>query len=792
MAVAFGLVATWLKRDVEQAAAPPKDTKALSDEELRSAIPLLPTKMPFLQKTYAEIESASEVCRRITSVNRRVRISVQHQGKTRFASYGTRFAGSAVVTTRHTFKELFPLTVKVEYDGAGLNGEFWLKLEEDDVVSPIGHVKDVCMFNVPGLLPVERAKIGTVPHKVRFAHSTAPATTAWTELVGSFAGPVTAFMTRGAAVVGDCGTPWFDESGDLVGIHALAKTEDPCQIGCYPLYAAGLEDAYRKICSRKGRSTIALSAFLQDHPNILPSHNSHPARWKSNCIAIGSEKRSASMKTNLVLDEVLGPAIQFASKGYAPAIDRGLVDGRPITTAEHVVRATNLWPHAPDERVLEGVLDSMLADLEPLQARVSPLTKHETLFGRAGSEFVKRVEMSTSAGPVLRQKYGWKKKSDFIEGDVVDPRFWAEYDSVHARVKDWNHTATYEGIPKDEILASEKVDQGKARLIYVTCAAYNCVVRAYLLPLLEVLMYDRGALGIAIGANVFGPDWSAAACHLDLENQDKADEVDGKSYDLRYIAQVKRIVRLFFLAIARKFGYDEDDRAMVDALFNSFEYAIVFIKGNWYVFHFLFPSGIPVTAFVNTIRTIIVHRYCFYRFLLDRGLKFTSLIFQTSPSLFSRKVRGLYFGDDLGSTNSMVVGIERFGQSHLVLYGRELGVEFQPAKKGNEMADFTDPKDLTFLKRRFVLCPARGWIAPLELDSIFKMLAYRSTKSGLAPSEWRDTVVDTALYELSLHSREVFEKYTSFFAERGYDVCSYDAYVVEHQLGLRRPSWDIM
>ena len=132
-------------------------------------------------------------------------------------------------------------------------------------------------------------------------------------------------------------------------------------------------------------------------------------------------------------------------------------------------------------------------------------------------------------------------------------------------------------------------------------------------------------------------------------------------------------------------------------------------KSDWSMKFYGMPSGVIVTLMLNSIQNSIMYRVAFG--------KVTSIPLRH----FKKHVRLATVGDDnvagiLDCNFSMIAAKEVYDS---------YGYVVTPASKGGVFVDDLTLEELQFVKRRFVYYEEDArYRAPLELDSIYKALAY--------------------------------------------------------------------
>jgi len=126
---------------------------------------------------------------------------------------------------------------------------------------------------------------------------------------------------------------------------------------------------------------------------------------------------------------------------------------------------------------------------------------------------------------------------------------------------------------------------------------------------------------------------------------------------------------------------------------------------------------------------------------------------------FTELVKPAHVGDDnIFGISPEIIG--RFNAVTIFAFYERMGYVATPASKNGAPVQFGELKDQTFLKRKFVKDPETGyWFAPLDMDSIWKSLAFEKSDAGVTPLERLYACAENAQRELFLHGRPAFVEF---------------------------------
>lgn len=133
-------------------------------------------------------------------------------------------------------------------------------------------------------------------------------------------------------------------------------------------------------------------------------------------------------------------------------------------------------------------------------------------------------------------------------------------------------------------------------------------------------------------------------------------------------------------------------------------------------------------------------------------------------SNFNSGVRLLTYGDDLVA--SVAEDHSWFNHTTIAEKFSEMGIVFTMADKESESVPYITLDEATFLKRRWVINDELGcYFAPLEHESIEKMLMVWTRSKQIPPEFQGMEIVKTALREYFWYGRDVFNEKKAMFQE---------------------------
>lgn len=298
----------------------------------------------------------------------------------------------------------------------------------------------------------------------------------------------------------------------------------------------------------------------------------------------------------------------------------------------------------------------------------------------------------------------------------------------------------YTDFLKDEVRPIERVRAGRTRLVSGCPLDLSILTRMYYAGFAGWFMANRITNGSAVGCNVFSAEWPLIYEHLRLRDN-VAIAGDFSNFDGSLRAEVLRHIGA---RIDKWYGDEHNPvRKHIWAEVYSSKHVQLHLM---YQFMQGLPSGHPLTSVINSIYNLSAIRYSVRRWCADHGKQF-----------IPESYRCIVYGDDnIISFNRIL--FSDLQPNDLVQYFAELGLRYGPVSKDNSLLEFTPAHELTFLKRSFYVNVDTGTlVAPLSLDTVLDMVNW--TKKGSRSIEIVLDKIDNVYKELSLHGKEVFEKY---------------------------------
>lgn len=304
----------------------------------------------------------------------------------------------------------------------------------------------------------------------------------------------------------------------------------------------------------------------------------------------------------------------------------------------------------------------------------------------------------------------------------------------------------YSDFLKDDTVTIAKAEAGKTRHVSSSPQKLTIAYRMYFGSFVRWIAGNKIANGSAIGVNCYSSDWDMIVKMLDSKGSGTNKGAgDYAAFDGSELS----CIHMAILDIINNYYQDEN---------NSVRYILFLeltssrhINGNIvYEWFGSLPSGNPLTTIVNNLYNHFCFRYCW---LSSHNFDLTCL-----PS-FLDHVYLIVLGDD----NVFSVSSEKlpiFNMLSIEKDMKNIGMTYTSDDKESAIGLMKTTQQITFLKRHFrysdELC---RYVAPLSLFTIVEMLNW--TTSGPEQLSITEENVRTAILELSLHGKEVFNVFSS-------------------------------
>lgn len=565
-------------------------------------------------------------------------------------------------------------------------------------------------------------------------------------------------LSRAGLKEGDCGSPWFirtNGSTFIAGIHYWQVGASK-EVGCAQITRQMIDE-----CIGKG-------PFTDDAPPLLKQggyelvigglrkHSHVSYIEEGSAIVFGSRPGFRRSPKSTVRPTCI--ADYCAQRGYSVDFAAPDMNWRSYHKALTDMTHINV---SMDNNVLEKCAEAFVNDVKPYcDARMFPakrITQHESINGIDGVAYVDAMNRKTSAGAPF-----WKNKKHFLT--EMDDGSWSlnaelqntvdEYMQRYARGQ--RCVPIYSTAQKDEPKKRSKCRDG-ARIFICSSLPWCIVVRRYLMWFVRLIQNHRGGFECAVGVSAQCIEWDVLLRIL-TKFSGGLFAGDYKAYDKQMGANV---IHFCFEIIARVAGESGADDEMIRAIYAIAEdvaFAFVDFDGDLIMFLGSNPSGHPLTVIINCLCGSLYFRYAF----VD--------ITGKDPKFFKQYVSLLTYGDD--NAASVSPDLPEFNHTSVMLSLAKCGITYTTADKESESTPYQPLDQISFLKRYFVKVGKRTF-APLEKDSIIKMLTIHTKSKSLCEEEQTVRAMQSAVREAAMHGEDYYNEIRTL-CEGAIEECGLD------------------
>lgn len=417
-------------------------------------------------------------------------------------------------------------------------------------------------------------------------------------------------------------------------------------------------------------------------------------------------------------------------------------------------------PEAIPTKEATDILDTMCPQYFPKLNNSRVLTYEESAFGSPDFPNLNPIDRTTGSGYELQLLKPGVGKTPYLGKNnekIVNPDLIKRLDEqVDMMKKNITPTYIFSDTLKDERVSQEKAKIGKTRLFTACPLDFLILFRCYFGPYLDFITVNRVKNGIAVGVNVYGPEWEQIRVLLSMFCNECFDG-DYKFWDSSLMRSVLKLIGDYIIA-SLSTGNKVDDQIryiLWTVICNA-----IHISGNMlYLWPSGMPSGCPITSILNSLYNVFINRLVFYRL---RPKEERSLSFENNVSM-------ICYGDD--NVLNVTPDVRSwFNPSAMRKEFQKLGMDYTSADKKSDPF-FKPVEEAQFLKRGFKYHPdLKCTAAPLDFESIQDMVHWIN-----APTNQNDiperSVIATALEEAALHGEAKYVEFSTaiYKALRGWN-----------------------
>lgn len=299
---------------------------------------------------------------------------------------------------------------------------------------------------------------------------------------------------------------------------------------------------------------------------------------------------------------------------------------------------------------------------------------------------------------------------------------------------------------KDEMVSLRKVVAMKTRGFYMGPMDYLTALRMFTLGLTRIMVRKRDVFRNAIGLNTHSEEWDDLFKESEKIPGDNWIASDFKGFDKILSILLQNCCKKVFVDVAALGDFSEAELLALDTLLCDLITAVVDFFGTLVMLLGGEVSGHGVTTHHNSVANIILHVYAWVVICgEDKADEFWLNVF----------IRVL--GDDIMA--KVHPDYPMYNHTNIQRVFDSIGIEYTMADKLSESRPYISFREVSFLKRTFRESEEFHdmMVAPLELDSIWKMLLYTIPSKAVSPEEQLAMSICAAKSEAFYHGREVYE-----------------------------------
>nr|ULF99988.1 MAG: hypothetical protein [Marnaviridae sp.] len=373
--------------------------------------------------------------------------------------------------------------------------------------------------------------------------------------------------------------------------------------------------------------------------------------------------------------------------------------------------------------------------------------------GMPGVEYLTGINRSTSMGyPFNTQKTKylvdyktdlWPDGKKFVKEivDLIDADFQKYKNGVRCH-------PIYKAHLKDEPVSQKKQLSGKTRVFFACPVSPLILFRMFFMNFTRVVSRNRILFRCAVGLNPMSHEWDELVRHM-IRHGDRNIAGDFRFYDKKMKLLLLRHVCHMILRLCKcSKNVTAEQLVAMEAMLEDlchptadfFGCLITLLGGE--------VSGHSVTTVLNCLINIIYQMYSFSQDYVTED--------------YFEKVNSVVLGDD----NWMNVSEKapKFTHTRMQEVMDSIGVGYTMADKEQASVPYIPLSEVTFLKRSVVFSQEIGqYVAPLDVESIFKMLVIQTGKESMAPIALGGAI-QSAKLEAFLHGRTRYEELDEFLS----------------------------
>ncbi len=551
-------------------------------------------------------------------------------------------------------------------------------------------------------------------------------------------------------LLGDCGAPLIMDTGYgpiVVGFHFLYDVTYNTTFASRVCYE-DLEPLFSELQVQCGSLTFGEYSLIEKPKSFIDFHPTGAVMYHGELNLTSVRPKTRVAKTEICDQLCLLPGFQdfkFEDKFSKPFMhswrpqQKALVDFlNPADGLNEVLIA----------QAAETLLKDILEHLPVSELNLIHTVPYKVAInGVPGMAYMDSMKRATSMGfpyHTTKKKFLEPLADDFWQ-DGVDftPEIRLEIETLLEK-----YCLGMRGHPifsanlKDEVVKISKYIAEKTRVFFSCPFDFLVVVRMVFMGFTRVVQRNWKIFHCVIGVNAHSSQWQELYDHLMSFGDGRFIAGDFASFDKKFMQMFLRWAFWIIKNICVASGnFSKIELLVIEVIeadlcsptVNWFGMIITLLNGE--------VSGHALTTVLNCFCCALYNIYCY-------GTVYNVYEFFRFVIFYS-----------LGDDHVEAVHEERPLFTHTLIRDvlNAAGVGYTMAEKERESVPYIPIGEVTFLKRQFIFHPALGCIcAPLEKDSLIKMLTYQVQSKSCSSSESLAQAMVSASMEAFYHGKEFF------------------------------------
>lgn len=566
---------------------------------------------------------------------------------------------------------------------------------------------------------------------------------------------------------GECGSPLIIDSGygySIVGIHFLARISNPKETYATSIDGNFIKQIYENLSQFNvecGEYTLVSAPSVQRELTDL--HRKSVFRYLKDGSAhvygsfVGFRGKSKSSVVNTPM------SIHLKESGYKKKFTGPeMISWVPwhIAAVDLVKPINTLNTDMLNKCVISYVADvTGSMNLDDLKHMLMPLDNFTAING-AQVAYIDKINRNTSAGNPWKKSKKYfltpsEPKHGMLDPVEVDAEIMTRVDEIISTyISGKQAHPNFCAHLKDEPVSFAKAKIGKTRVFTGATFDWTIVVRKFLLSFCRLQQHNRFAFEAAPGTIAQSLEWQEMYDYIVKHGKHRVVAGDYKAFDKKM--SPKEILAAFDVIIhfcELSGNYSQQEIMIIRGIAQDTAFPLVDYNGDLVQLFGSNPSGHPLTVVINGIVNSLRMRYMFFT-LMPESVDFG----------FKDCVNLMTYGDD--NIMSVRKDCDWFNHTSIATGFAELDIIYTMADKEAASVPYINISEASFLKRTWLMDDTLGcYLAPLEHDSIEKMLMTWNRSKAVCEESQGISVITTALREYFFYGKDVYEEKLALLKE---------------------------